>query len=199
MKTYTIIRKPDPFSWEQVPAAEIDTVLWTEKTDIRACARVCYDENALYVRLEAKEQDIRATEEGLLCSPCDDSCLEFFLSPEEGDKRYFNIEFNPLGSVYFGIATSIADLTRLIPESGHEFSPEVSYTEDGWYVTYRIPAGLIRRFFPDFQLVSGKRLRGNFFKCGDRTVSPHFLSWNPVTSDKPDFHRSVDFGQLILK
>lgn len=197
MRTYTIVKKPKTLCWEQIPAAPIDTLLWTEHTDICACARVCYDENALYVRLEAKEKEIRATEEGLLSNPYEDSCLEFFLSPEEG--RYLNIEFNPLGSVYFGIASSIDDLVRLIPESGHVFCPETGFTEDGWYISYQVPVSMIRWFFPDFQLASGKKLRGNFFKCGDRTAEPHFLAWNPVICEKPDFHRLADFGLLILE
>ena len=37
---------------------------------------------------------------------------------------------------------------------------------------------------------------GNFFKCGDLTEQAHYLSWNPVTSEQPDFHRPQDFGLL---
>ena len=41
-------------------------------------------------------------------------------------------------------------------------------------------------------------VRANFYKCGDKTAHPHFLSWNPVVSSKPDFHRPECFGELIL-
>ena len=36
----------------------------------------------------------------------------------------------------------------------------------------------------------------NFYKCGDDTTKPHFLSWNPVKAPKPDFHRPEQFGVL---
>ena len=44
----------------------------------------------------------------------------------------------------------------------------------------------------------GLRLRGNFYKCGDATVQPHYLAWNPVTSAVPAFHRPEDFGEIVL-
>ena len=43
-----------------------------------------------------------------------------------------------------------------------------------------------------------KTLRANFYKCGDKTAHPHFLSWNPVETPQPDFHRPEFFGELRL-
>ena len=39
----------------------------------------------------------------------------------------------------------------------------------------------------------------NFYKCGDETQKPHYLSWNPVKTSKPDFHRPEYFGKLIFE
>jgi hypothetical protein len=41
-------------------------------------------------------------------------------------------------------------------------------------------------------------LKGNFYKCGDLTAHPHFLSWSPVLTKTPDFHRPEFFGELFL-
>ena len=41
-------------------------------------------------------------------------------------------------------------------------------------------------------------LRGNFYKCGDKTAHPHYLSWNPIKTPKPDFHRPEFFGELLI-
>ena len=43
-----------------------------------------------------------------------------------------------------------------------------------------------------------KAVRGNFYKCGDKTAHPHFVSWNPVGTPSPDFHRPEFFGELLL-
>lgn len=71
-------------------------------------------------------------------------------------------------------------------------------TDGGWEVGYRVTAEFVRRFFPEFELRRGLRLRGNFYKCGDATVQPHYLAWNPVTSETPAFHRPEDFGEIVL-
>ena len=42
-------------------------------------------------------------------------------------------------------------------------------------------------------------IRANFYKCGDKTAHPHYLSWSPIDTPKPDFHRPEFFGELILK
>ena len=42
-------------------------------------------------------------------------------------------------------------------------------------------------------------IRANFYKCGDKTAHPHYVSWSPIDTPKPDFHRPDFFGELILK
>ena len=91
MSNYTIF--PKTGNWNDIPIAAIANRLWTDEVDIVSTAQVCYDDEALYVRLTAKEKDIRAEESGCIGVPCKDSCLEFFFCPVEEDKRYFNFEF----------------------------------------------------------------------------------------------------------
>lgn len=196
MRTHVIPKKPATLDWTQIPSVNIDHLLWTPKVDISASAQICYDEDALYLRLSAKEAHIRAEHTGLLDPPCEDSCLEFFFSPCAGDDRYFNVEFNPNCCLYLGIGTCVEGLVRLIPEKNDILTPKADRTADGWNISYRIPYSFIRSFFPDFSAKSGKTMRANFYKCGDLTVQPHYLSWNKVTSETPAFHRTCDFGLL---
>lgn len=196
MKTYKIVRKTENLDWTKVPVAQIDTHLQDELVDISATGQICYDDQALYVRLTSKEKNIRAEYTGLLDAPCEDSCLEFFFCPIYNDNRYFNIEYNPNACVYLGIASCIDDLVRLIPEFGFPFSANPIRTEDGWEISYEIPFAFIRRFFPDFNPVPGVKMKGNFYKCGDLTVQEHYLCWNQITSKPVSFHRPCDFGLL---
>ena len=196
MKNYTIIKKPSVLDWSKIPSVQIDTHLQDQVVDISATGQVCYDEEALYVRLTAKEKNIRAEGTGPLDAPCEDSCLEFFFCPIMENNRYFNIEYNPNCCIYLGFASGIHDLVRLIPESGIPFSPKAVRTDDGWEITYHIPFEFIRRFFPDFTATSGKQIKGNFYKCGDLTVQEHYLCWNMITSNPVSFHRPCDFGIL---
>lgn len=195
MREYTIVRRGEELNWANVPSLKIDTLLWTEKSDIVAEAQFCYDENALYVHLSAIEAEIRAEHTSPIGMPCEDSCLEFFFSPYNGDERYFNIEFNPNCCMYLGMGSNVENLVRLLIKDDL-FQPTANRTKDGWEVFYSVPTEFVRRFFPDFKPESGASIRANCFKCGDLTVNPHFFSWNPVTSETPAFHRPCDFGLM---
>ncbi len=195
MREYTIAKTSGVPSWDAVSSLPIDCLLWSPEVPITAQARLCYDEAALHVLLQATEPNIRAQETGPLGAPCEDSCLEFFFSPIEGDSRYFNIEYNPNGCVYLGLGSCIQDLVRLLPEQ-MPLVPQVQRTADGWQVCYSVPFSFVRQFFPTFAPVSGSTIRANCYKCGDLTVQEHYLSWNPVTSQEPAFHRPQDFGLM---
>ncbi len=199
MKTYTIMKKSMNLDWSLIPEAAIDMPLHKEDIDISATGQLCYDDEYLYVRLAAKEKNIRAEYTGPLDAPCEDSCLEFFFSPDYNDSRYFNIEYNPNCCIYLGIGSFLDNLVRLLPEFGIPFSPEATRTEYGWEITYQIPFEFIRRFFPNFAPISGTKMKGNFYKCGDLTVEEHYFSWNPISGDKISFHRPCDFGELIFE
>jgi len=197
MYVYTIYKKEEPFSWDRVPALNMDTHLWLPRADITAQAQLCYDSEALYVRRHAAEQHIRAEETGPLGSPCKDSCLEFFFSPMPDDIRYFNIEFNPNGCMFLGFGSSRYDLIRLVPIR-ELLNAQTSRTEDGWEVEYSIPASFIQLFFPEFSLESGKQIRANCYKCGDLTLRKHYFCWNPIELEKPDYHRPEFFGTMYF-
>ncbi len=193
MKEY-IIR---PFSrWEDLETLEICERMWTPPADIAASARIGYTADALLVRLQAREGAVRAEESGPLGHPWEDSCLEFFFSPVTGDPRYVNIEFNPNACCCLGLGDG-KERMRLLPEKNW-LEPRVFSALGGWGIEYRVPFALLRMLFPGFEAVPGAVIRANCYKCGDKTERVHFLSWNRVTSETPNFHRPQDFGKMIL-
>ena len=189
----TVSGTPD---WSAVPRLQVGYVLWTPDYGIRASGQFCHDADHLYVHLCAVEQDIRAEYTAPLSMVCHDSCLEFFFMPEKED-RYFNFEVNPNGCPYIGFGRSRAERFVLYHQDMQKlFDIRTARTADGWEVFYRIPLSFLRLFFPDFTFTGS--LRANVYKCGDLTKQEHFLSWNPVTSETPDFHRPQDFGLMIF-
>ena len=188
--------KPD---WSSIPAVALENHQWTEKTAIYPTAQVAWDENHFYVRLEAVEQDILARYTGL-CDPiCTDSCLEFFFCPEQDSDRYFNFELNPNGAMYVGFGYPGARRCRLYRENFAELFQVVPFSKpNGWGVELTIPFDFLRIFVPDFEVKKGSVLRGNFYKCGDETVKPHYISWNKVEVPTPSFHPPGFFAPLIL-
>lgn len=186
--------------WSHVQAAHIDQYLWLPKTDITAKAKLLYDPTGIYVHLEAAEKDIRAEYTGDYDMVCEDSCLEFFLCPDSSNNRYFNFEINPNGAMYVGFGYNNAENIRLIvPNSKEFFRIKTLITENGWEVEYKIPAAFLRTFIPSFQLHSNLKLSGNFYKCGDKTRLPHYIAWNEIECENPDFHIPEYFGSLLFE
>ena len=198
MKTYIIEKTCGAPDWSTVPALEADNHLWISSENIHMTAQICYDEEALYLYMRAVEREVRAEHRGKLCPVCEDSCMEFFFSPE-GDDRYINVELNPNGCSFIGIGTGRADRVRITLEQEAEvLQTQTARTPDGWELTYRLPLTFLRVLYPALSLTPGTVLRANCYKCGDLTPEPHYLSWNPVTSAKPEFHRPCDFGRMVL-
>ena len=61
-----------------------------------------------------------------------------------------------------------------------------------------LPLKDMKELFGDFDPQPGYRFLGNFYKCGDETPAEHYLSWHPITSAGPDFHRPECFGTLEI-
>ena len=180
-------------NWADVPAVNIDQKLHPTDANVTAQAQLCYDEHALYVRLSAQEEKIRAELTGTLDEICEDSCLEFFFCPTENDPRYFNIECNPNGCLFLGFGPNVEELVRLIPENP-SIQPVAKRIPGGWETVYAIPYSFIRMFFPGFSPASGSTMRANFYKCGDKTEIPHYLCWNQVPQQRCAFHNPSAFG-----
>lgn len=199
MREYIIKKKDKNFSWDKFEALSIDQQLVPSQAEVSAKAQICYDDEAIYVKLSAVEKNIRAELTGALDSICDDSCLEFFFCPMEDDERYFNIECNLNGAFYLGFGQNVHNLMRLIPEEP-PITPIGRRTDNGWEVDYKIPYSFIKQFFPEFEAFSGKKIRANAYKCGDKTEIPHYLCWQKVPVLKEaSFHNPQAFGVMIFE
>jgi len=130
-----------------------------------------------------------------------DSCVEFFCMPVGADK-YTNFEFNCIGTCSASSRKSRND--DVVPFSKEEMQTIKRYPSIGrrafnemegmfeWELTVEIPfkfMGIDSENLP-------QKILGNFYKCADGTDSPHFISWSPIQTDKPDFHRPEFFGEL---
>lgn len=65
-----------------------------------------------------------------------------------------------------------------------------------WEVALIIPLDVMTSHH--LRHLRGMTMRANFYKCGDKLAKPHFLSWNPVDCDHPDFHRPSSFGKITF-
>ena len=132
-----------------------------------------------------------------------DSCLEFFIAPVEGDARYMNFEVNPKG-VYLSQIGEIRE-NRVFIKELTALEPAImpmSIEENGktaWGYEIIIPCEFISALYGiDFK-ISECTMKGNFYKCADASVSPHYGAHFPVDSAALGFHNPDCFGEFIFR
>ncbi len=199
MKTYTIKKIDGPItdqSWELAEVAKVDYVPCNNRYPYpyQTSAQLLYTDEALHVRMQTNERPLTALANKRNDPVCKDSCMEFFLSPDGDDKRYFNFEINPLGTLLLYRCSNQSEPT--IPQEPESILNIKSViTSDSWTLTYQIPFSFILRYFNKITDVA----YGNFYKCGDESAVTHYATWNPLTCEEISFHRPEFFGKLIFE
>ena len=67
-----------------------------------------------------------------------------------------------------------------------------------WAVEYHVPFALFAKYFGSQTPTPGCEWLGNFYKCGDQTSHPHWGSWAPVDTPRPNFHQPNFYQPLIF-
>ncbi|MDL2270096.1 hypothetical protein LJC71_08925 [Desulfosarcina sp. OttesenSCG-928-A07] len=132
-----------------------------------------------------------------------DSCVEFFCR-KPGTALYTNLEFNCIGAC-LGARQRARDTERTFL-SEKELSGIERYASLGkrafgekkgkcaWNLMVRIPLSILGMEEKDLAVGLG----ANFYKCCDDAPEKHYLSWNPIQTESPDFHRPEFFGHLVF-
>lgn len=179
----------------------VATVNWTEYPyRPQVAVRLAYCEHMLFVEYAVRERTVRAVAEADNGPVWEDSCCELFLQLP-GDEGYYNVECNCAGRLLVGYgkgreerrhapAKLLAEVDRCSTLGSAPFVEQPAPEE--WLLSLALPASV----FFEHEVKNWQNLvcRGNVYKCGDRLSEPHFLSWSPIASASPDFHRPESFG-----
>ena len=145
--------------------------------------------DALLLHYRVEEQSVRAVAEKDHEHIWEDACVEFFVMPVEADELYYNIECNCTGKLIVAVGEG---------RDGRKPAPaEVMRKIDRWASLGTEPFD-VRNEPTKFESFEGLVAKGNVYKCGDNLPVPHFISWSPIKTENPDFHRPEFFGQMIF-
>ena len=129
-----------------------------------------------------------------------DSCVELFIDPA-GDGTYYNFEFNALGTLLLGFGANRLNREKSLPEITHLIKRLSSLgtipfdnlrNKSPWQLTVMIPYTAF--WHHNIASLAGKTGRGNILKCGDSLPVRHYLTWNPIPTSHPDYHKPECFG-----
>lgn len=165
---------------------------------------IAHSETAIYVDFFVRCNYLRAVNYEDNSHVHEDSCVEFFVSPAPYD-FYWNFEFNCIGTISASKRRSRQDHTPLTTE---QLAKVRRYASCGnrpfdeveglfaWNLTVAIPLELLGLKYEPGKPID---LRANFYKCADLCTQAHFLSWAPIDTPEPDFHRPEFFGTVTLE
>ncbi len=164
--------------------------------------RIAHLGDQILLKFYIREKNILAQTSTVNGDVYKDSCVEFFISPL-GDKNYYNFEFNCIGTPHVGYGNGrhnrqplpIEIIKGITTQSSLGLEPFAERQGDfSWELFVRIPVTCF--IHENIEKLDGLSSSGNFYKCGDELAEPHFVTWNPVKTENPDYHRPEFFGKL---
>lgn len=188
---------------DKLPSNKLNTLNWDQfsyKPEVTFS--IARSDNEIFLKFYIKENHFKAECTEANQEVYEDSCVEFFVSPGDSS-AYYNFEFNGIGTCLMGYGSGRQDRTRLDRDIVSMIRRKTSVGEEpireihgeiSWNITIAIPIGTFIHHEIDFS--EGKTFNANFYKCGDKLTVPHYVTWNPVGTSKPDFHRPEFFGLI---
>lgn len=184
----------------------ISCLNWPESFPYRPQSgfRIAHNQNELFIQFTVIEDCTMAliTEDN--GEVWTDSCVEFFLALD--DTGYYNFEFTCIGKALLGFRKERSNATHANVETMNSikrFSTlgtknfQEETIKGKWQLTVAIPAtALFRHDIKSWAQLSPSI---NLYKCGDKLSKPHYLSWQPIDTPKPDFHVARCFKKVRIK
>jgi len=189
----------------QTVTNQIDTINWPAYNyKPKLSFRIGHTGKEIWLKYYVNEKYVLAQETHTNGAVHKDSCVEFFISVD--GKNYYNLEINCIGTVHLAYGPGRSDRKFVEPQIIKKIEVESSlgnqpFQEKSgnfeWEMMIRVP---VQSFaFDNIKSLNGLKATANFYKCGDDTTIPHFVTWNPVGTENPDYHRPEFFGKVLFE
>jgi hypothetical protein len=202
-----------PESWQT--QADLSTWVWDEVPPLppftladgsgparqQTVTRVCYDDQALYVRFDCQDEDIWGTYTQRDEPLYDEEVVELFLAPGAEDPvSYYEIEVSPNGVLFdaqvYNPTSQRADMQVGLDWDcpGIRWEARRDDAARHWWATLVVPWSAVAP--PgDLPII----WRANFYRIErPRSAEAEFSCWSPTLTQPADFHKPAYFGRLIL-
>jgi len=197
--------------WSKVDSIQLTNYMGSKPEHFPTVyAKLVYTKTDLYVIFKVIDQYVKSIAKGYQGKVYEDSCVEFFFTPDDNSRKgYFNLETNCGGVQLFhfnaqdkvnSAAIEYEEYKKItVAHSLPKLNDPEIKENTTWYIEYKIPFSVISKYYNSSDPISGTVWRGNFYKCADKTSHPHWLTWNKVDHPTPNFHLPQYFGTLIFE
>jgi len=207
LKEYIVDDYVEKVDWDNIKPLIISEFPWYKsglKQETFVQVAIC--KKILYLKVKAMDSHSSAVileENGSVYL---DSCFEFFLTPENKlQESYMNFEINCVGNLYLAVRNSTTkrratsaelEQVKITTSLPYKRAKEILNNDEFWTLDIEIPLSFIKEFY-------GKEIDvdywyGNFYRIGG-SVDDQYGVWNPLVSEKPNFHLPLQFGRIALK
>ena len=171
--------------------------------------KLLYDDTNIYGIFRVEDQHVRSIHTLFQSEVWKDSCVEFFVQPKV-DGGYFNFEFNCGGALLASYVTNPTRVNGILQEFHaltpaddrlvRRFSSLAGLVDPEipepivWHLEFSIPFAVLEKYAGPPCAAAGQIWRSNFYKCGNETSHPHWLSWAPLR--ERNFHDPASFGSI---
>lgn len=187
--------------------AEIRCVNWQDAYPKAPESRawLAHDGAAIHALFTIRTDELRAVATEDLQPVADDTCFEIFLK-KAGDTHYCNFEFNYRGVANVSRRPGRAGAVKFTPDllaliRRHplvETQPHDCRRADPTAETALLVSIPLLLIGVEPGAALPLRLEGNIYSCSAKSSEPYFLSWAPIATAEPDFHRPDFFAPIIL-
>lgn len=208
---FPVSRSAEQVEWTDTKPAWVihpmgDRPQYFPKTELR----LQYDAEFIYGKFSITDKYVRSRVTEINGPVSEDSCVEFFFAPNAAEPlHYFNLEINAGGTpLMFFIKHPWSDYRSIDPDDIRQIDicssmpqvidPEIA-DETEWSVEFRISLLVLRKYAEITEPGTGVIWRANFYKTATETSNPHYLTWNPVAFERPNFHLPEFFGRIEFK
>ncbi len=172
-----------------------------EKSGTKTFFKIAHDTQNVYLQFKIEEENTLATYINDYDHVYEDSCVEFFINTNSG--QYINFEFNAIGTCLAQKGKGresreslpLSFIRSIVREASlkNEKMPIVKKNIE-WDLSLLIPLGQLLK-----RKLSNLATKGNFYKCGDRLPTPHYLAWSRIETPAPDFHCPIFFENIYFE
>jgi hypothetical protein len=166
--------------------------------------RIAHIQTEIWLHFHVKEARILGLQTRTHGDVYMDSCVEFFITFDGAN--YYNLEINCIGTPHLGYGPErehrrfvpLPLMERLAIRSSLGSKPFAEKTGSfEWSLTARIPTACFA--FDTLTVLSGRCARVNVYKCGNGLSVPHYVTWLPIKTPTPDYHRPEHFGDSVFE
>lgn len=208
MKNYTVWDfKEQRLNWDIVEPLIIENYPWYMKGKKQlTTVKMALSKRCIHISVDCEDAHSSAQVTEFNGSVCEDSCFEFFLTPnEKRGSAYLNFEINCCKTLHLGYGMAGGPRNLVSKNQGSRVEIESSIIgptkeeqadDRSWQLKVVIPIDLIEEI--SGESISKTLWYGNFYRCGGKT-EPQFATWQPIISEQPAFHKPKQFGELSIK